>query len=178
MIGFVVFAMALAEGTAYDWLPVILVDEHGFSQGLGAMIFVLFAAMMTLGRFGGGWLLMRFGRLVVVRGSIVLVAAGVAFIVLDDHQVMAGIAVLCWGTGAALAFPLALSAAAEGDDRGADRVKAVATIGYIALLVGPPSLGFVGQQFGLRGARLLVLGLVVVALSLSHAMKPARPLNT
>lgn len=174
MIGFVVFAMALAEGSAYDWLPILLVDEHGFSQALGAMIFVLFAAMMTLGRFGGGWLLKRFGRVVVVRCSIALAAAGVAFIALGQHQVLAGMAVVCWGMGAALGFPVALSAAAEGDHRGSERVKAVATIGYVAMLVGPPALGFVGQQFGLRGAMLLVLSLVLLAFLLSGAMRSPR----
>lgn len=175
MIGFVVFALALAEGAAYDWLPILLVDEHGFSEALGAMIFVLFAAMMTAGRFGGGWLLRRFGRLAVVRGSIALAATGVACIALGHHQVLAGVAVLCWGLGAALGFPVALSAAAEGGERMAERVKAVATIGYIAFLVGPPALGFVGQAFGLRGAMLVVLSLVALSILLSGALRTPKP---
>lgn len=171
MIGFIVFSLALTEGAAYDWLPILLVDEHGFSEALGAMIFVMFAAMMTLGRFGGGWLLKRFDRMIVVRGSITLAAIGVACIALGDSQILAGVSVLCWGIGAALGFPLALSAAAEGDERMDERVKAVATIGYVALLVGPPALGFVGQAFGLRGAMLVVLSLVAVAIFLSGAMR-------
>lgn len=171
MIGFVVFAMALTEGSAYDWLPILLVDEHGFSAALGSLIFVAFAAMMTLGRFGGSFLLKRFGRLVVVRMSIVLAALGVAFISLGHGQLLAGMAVMCWGLGAALGFPVALSAAAEGGAQMNERVKAVATIGYIALLVGPPALGFVGQMFGLRGAMLVVLGFVVIATFMSHAMR-------
>ena len=171
MIGFVVFAMALTEGAAYDWLPILLVDEYGFSAALGSLIFVAFAAMMTLGRFGGSFLLKRFGRLVVVRMSIVLAALGVAFISLGHGQLLAGMAVMCWGLGAALGFPVALSAAAEGGAQMNERVKAVATIGYIALLVGPPALGFVGQMFGLRGAMLVVLSFVVIATFMSHAMR-------
>lgn len=171
MIGFVVFAMALTEGAAYDWLPILLVDEHGFSAAMGSMIFVAFAAMMTLGRFGGSFLLKRFGRLVVVRMSIVLAVLGVAFISLGHGQLLAGMAVMCWGLGAALGFPVALSAAAEGGAQMNERVKAVATIGYIALLVGPPALGFVGQLFGLRGAMLVVLSFIVIAMFMSHAMR-------
>lgn len=171
MIGFVVFAMALAEGAAYDWLPILLVDEHGFSPALGSMIFVVFAAMMTMGRFGGSFLLRRFGRLAVVRASIALAAIGVACIAMGQSQALAGLAVMCWGMGAALGFPVALSAAAEGGGQMNERVKAVATIGYVALLVGPPALGFVGQSFGLRGAMLVVLGFVIVAIFMSRSMR-------
>lgn len=174
MIGLVVFAMALTEGAAYDWLPILLVDEHGFSAALGSMIFVVFAAMMTLGRFGGSFLLKRFGRLVVVRASIMLAAAGVAFIALGHNQTLAGLAVMCWGLGAALGFPVALSAAAEGGGQMGERVKAVATIGYVALLVGPPILGFVGQTFGLRGAMLLVLCFIGLAIFMSGSMRTPR----
>lgn len=171
MIGVVVFAMALTEGAAYDWLPILLVDEHGFSAASGSVIFVVFAAMMTLGRFGGSVLLERFGRVAVVRASIGFAALGVACISLGHGQVLAGMAVMCWGIGAALGFPVALSAAAEGGAQMDERVKAVATIGYIALLVGPPALGFVGQSFGLRGAMLVVVGFIGLALLMSRAMR-------
>lgn len=172
MIGCVVFAMALCEGAAYDWLPILLVDEHGFSAALGSMIFVVFAAVMTLGRFGGSVVLKRWGRLAVVRASIALAGVGVACIALGQSQAVAALAVMCWGMGAALGFPVALSAAAEGDSRQmAQRVQAVATIGYVALLVGPPALGFVGQAFGLRGAMLAVLGFVAAAVLVSHAVR-------
>jgi len=174
MIGFVVFAMALTEGAAYDWLPILLVDEHSFSEAYASLIFVAFAAMMTIGRFSGTFLLKRFGRLAVVRVSIVLGAIGVACIALGHSQWLAGLAVMCWGLGAALGFPLALSAAAEGGGQMAERVKAVAIIGYMALLAGPPALGFLGQTFGLRGAMLAVLAFVVVAIFMSKAMRPAR----
>jgi MFS family permease len=171
MIGFVVFAMALTEGAAYDWLPILLVDEHGFSAALGSMVFVIFAALMTLGRFGGSLLLKRFGRLVVIRGSIAFAALGVGCISLGHGQILASMAVICWGMGAALGFPVALSAAGEGGGQMNERMKAVATIGYIALLVGPPALGFVGQSFSLRGAMLVVLGFVLAAIFMSRSMR-------
>lgn len=172
LICIIVFALALAEGAAYDWLPIMLVDEHGFSATLGSLLFVVFAALMTVGRFSGGVLLNRFGRLAVVRGSIALAAAGVALMVFGQQQWLAGLALMCWGFGVALVFPLAFSAAAEGEGNVAGRVKMIATVGYIALLVGPPSLGFIGQGLGLRGAMAVVLGLIVLALLLSNVMKP------
>lgn len=171
MIGFIVFAIALTEGAAYDWLPILLVDEHGFSASVGSMIFVVFATVMTIGRFAGSVLLKRFGRLALVRGSIALAVLGVACIALGQSQALAALAVVCWGLGAALGFPMALSAAAEGGGQMAERVKAVATIGYVALLVGPPALGFVGHAFGLRGAMLVVLAFAAAAIFLTSAMR-------
>jgi fucose permease len=44
-------AMALAEGTANDWLPLVMVDGHGFDAALGSATYAVFAASMTIGRF-------------------------------------------------------------------------------------------------------------------------------
>lgn len=172
-IGFVVLAMALTEGSAYDWLPIILVDEHNFSAAAGSVFFIVFAVMTTIGRFGCGYFLNRFGRLNVIRFSIILAAIGLAFIALGQGVLMACIAVACWGIGASLGFPLALSAAAEGDGESDmnERVKVVAIIGYIALLAGPPSLGFIGNEYGLRTAMLVVLSFVVLSIFASGAVR-------
>ncbi|MEG9250073.1 hypothetical protein V6S67_18440 [Arthrobacter sp. Soc17.1.1.1] len=35
----------------------------------------------------------------------------------------------------------------------------VATLGYISFLIGPPVLGFLGEEQGLRGALIVPLGL-------------------
>jgi MFS family permease len=53
-------------------------------------------------------------------------------------------------------------------------VSAVATIGYLAFLVGPPLVGFVGEQVGLLNALLIVLGLVAVAGIVSPAAREPR----
>jgi MFS family permease len=55
-----------------------------------------------------------------------------------------------------------MSAAADDPQRAAARVSAVATIGYCAFLVGPPVLGFLGNQFGILHALLLVLVLAAL----------------
>jgi len=56
------------------------------------------------------------------------------------------------------------------------RVSVVATAGYVAFLVGPPLLGFLGEHYGLRSAMLVVLSLVVLAALVARAVaKPATP---
>ena len=78
---------------------------------------------------------------------------------------------VAWGLGCSLGFPVGMSAAAEGPHSAA-RVSAVATLGYVAFLVGPPLLGFLGEHFGLRGAMIVVLAVVVLASFLTSAAKP------
>lgn len=173
MLGMIILALALAEGSAMDWLPLIMVDGHGLSATLGSAIFAGFAAAMTIGRFLGAPLLKRFGNAAVLRASTLVSAAGIALVVFSDNPVVAGVAVLLWGVGAALGFPVTLSAAADSQDP-TSSVAAVATAGYVAFLVGPPLLGFLGEEFGLRGAMILVLVVVALASLLTSAARPAR----
>ena len=163
IIGAVVLAMALAEGTANDWLPLVMVDGHGFDAALGSAIYAVFAASMTIGRFGGGWFIARYGRAAVLCASAIAGAAGLAVVIFVDNQAAAGTAVVLWGLGASLGFPVALSAAGAYGPKSAARVSFVATLGYVAFLVGPPVLGFLGEHYGLRNALIVPLALVVAA---------------
>lgn len=176
IIGAVVLAMALAEGTANDWLPLLMVDGHGFNAALGSTIYAVFAASMTIGRFCGGWFVTRFGRAAVLCASAIAGAAGLAIVIFAENQVAAGAAVILWGLGASLGFPVALSAAGASGVDSAARVSLVATIGYVAFLVGPPVLGFLGEHFGLRAALIVPLVFVLAAALLAPriSQRPSR----
>ncbi|MFJ9899990.1 MFS transporter [Streptomyces sp. NPDC091280] len=171
LIGGIVLAMALAEGAANDWLPLLMVDGHGMTATAGSLVYAGFAAAMTLGRFAGTFFLDRFSRTVVVRASALSGALGLLIVIVSDNAVLAGAAVLLWGLGAALGFPLALSAAGESGPDQTARVGLVAVIGYVAFLVGPPGLGFLGGHFGLRTAMLVVLTCVLCAALLAPAVE-------
>ncbi|MFB4262745.1 MFS transporter [Nonomuraea sp. GTA35] len=170
LIGAIVLAMALAEGAANDWLPLLMVDGHGVDATAGSLVYTGFAAAMTIGRFGGAYFLDRFGRTAVVRASAVSGAIGLLLVIFSDNAVLAGAAVLFWGLGASLGFPVALSAAGETGPDETARVSLVATIGYVAFLVGPPGLGFLGDHWGLRTAMLVVLAFVISAVFLAPAV--------
>ncbi|CSE40804.1 MFS transporter [Shigella sonnei] len=143
LIGVVVLAMAFAEGSANDWLPLLMVDGHGFSPTSGSLIYAGFTLGMTVGRFTGGWFIDRYSRV----ASVVL-----------------------WGLGASLGFPLTISAASDTGPDAPTRVSVVATTGYLAFLVGPPLLGYLGEHYGLRSAMLVVLALVILAAIVAKAV--------
>lgn len=170
LIGVVVLAMAFAEGSANDWLPLLMVDGHGFSPTSGSLIYAGFTLGMTVGRFTGGWFIDRYSRVAVVRASALLGGLGIAMIIFVDVDWIAGVSVILWGLGASLGFPLTISAASDTGPDAPTRVSVVATTGYLAFLVGPPLLGFLGEHYGLRSAMLVVLGLVIIAALVARAV--------
>ncbi|MGO1539780.1 MAG: MFS transporter [Leucobacter sp.] len=172
LIGGIVLAMALAEGTANDWLPLIMVDGHGFSPSAGSAVFMVFAISMTVGRFAGGPVLRRFGRAAVLAASAVFGVIGMALVAFVDHQAVAAVAVVLWGLGTSLGFPVAISAAGDSGPNAAARVSLVATLGYIAFLVGPPLLGFVGEHVGLRYSLIIPMVIMAAAVFFARATRP------
>ncbi len=163
LIGVMVLALAMTEGTANDWLAVALVDGHDVSHAVGVAGFAVFVLAMTAGRFVGTGLIDRFGRVAVLWGTMVLAGAGVLLIVFADDPVVVVTGIVLWGVGASLGFPVGMSAAADDPVRAASRVSVVSTIGYAAFLAGPPFLGFVGDQVGTLKALLVVAVLLMPA---------------
>ena len=175
LIGLIVLGMAFAEGSANDWLALAMVDGHGVDNATGALVFGVFVTAMTIGRVFGVFLLDRFGRVPVLRMSALLAGIGLTTMIFAPNAGLAAAGVVAWGLGSALGFPVGMSAAADDPKTAAARVSAVATIGYLAFLVGPPLVGFVGEHMGLLNALLIVLGLVAVAGIVSPAARePAR----
>ncbi|MGY3386647.1 putative MFS family arabinose efflux permease [Paenibacillus polymyxa] len=172
LIGIIVLGMAFAEGAANDWLPLTMVDGYGVDSLTGSYMYGLFVAAMTIGRFTGGFILDKYGRIPVLKGSAVLAAVGITLVIWGQHDLLAGLGILLWGLGASLGFPVGLSAAGDDPRGAAIRVGAVATIGYIAFLVGPPGLGLLGEQVGLLHALIVVLIGVMAAGLISGAAQP------
>ncbi len=163
IIGLIVLGMGFAEGSANDWLALAMVDGRGVDEPTGALYFGIFAVAMTAGRIAGVWVLDRFGRVPVLRGSALLGLVGLAILILIPNPIAAAIGIFAWGLGASLGFPVGMSAAADDPTKAAARVAAVATVGYFAFLVGPPLIGFLGEHVGLLSAFWVVLVLIGLA---------------
>lgn len=173
LISLVVLAMAFAEGAANDWLPLVMVDGHGVSRAGSTVFYAGFVAATAVGRFAGNPLVDRFGKMPLLQASGLTAAVGVALVVFAADLWLAGAGALVWGLGVSLGFPVALSAAGESGDKPESRVSTASTIGYVAFLVGPPSLGFVGEHVGLRVAVGSVLVVAVLATLAARAVPRA-----
>lgn len=175
LIGLMVLALALTEGTANDWLALALKDGYGAPESLAVLGFAGFVSAMTIGRLLGSRLLDRFGRVRVLYGTIGLALAGVLILVLGDHPAAAVVGILLWGFGASLGFPVGMSAAADDPRRAAARVSVVSTVGYTAFLAGPPLIGFVGDLVGTLDSLLVVALLLVPSALLVPAAREQKP---
>lgn len=174
LVGLMVLALALTEGTANDWLTVALVDGYDLPDWAGALGFGLFVTAMTAGRVVGTSVLDRYGRVAVLWSTMTLAGVGVLLTVLAGNVVVAMVGVALWGLGASLGFPVGMSAAADDPRRAAARVSVVSTIGYTAFLAGPPLIGFVADHVGTLDALLVVAVLLVPSALVVPAAREAR----
>lgn len=172
LIGLVVLAAALTEGAANDWVSLAVVDGFDVSHALGAVGFGVFVTAMTAMRLFGTALLDRFGRVVVLRITAALALVGLLLFCLVGPLWLALVGVVFWGAGAALGFPVGMSAAADDPLRAAARVSVVSTIGYSAFLAGPPLLGLLADAVGYRNALLAIAVPIVLGLLVTNAAAP------
>ena len=174
LIGVVVLGATLTEGAGNDWIAKAAVDGLGQQQSTGALLFAVFVLAMTAMRFFGGRAIDAYGRVAVLKASMAAAALGLGLFVLAGDVWLATAGAALWGVGAALAFPVGMSAAADDPQHAAARVSVVSTLGYIAFLAGPPLLGYLGDVTGIRLALLAIVAPILVALLLAGAAKPVR----
>ena len=174
LVGVLVLCFAFVEGTANDWLAIALVDGHGTSDAVGALGFACFVAAMTASRTVGGSLLTRYGRTAVLRATALLSAGGLLLVVLSSALPVVLLGALLWGAGAALGFPVGMSAAADDEVGAAVRVSVVSSIGYTAFLAGPPLVGLLAEpeRLGVLRALLVVFVALLVGAAVARSAAP------
>jgi cyanate permease len=100
----------------------------------------------------------------VARTLLVLLGVGaiIVFFAPAEAPALIGLGLTGMGTGAI--FPLAMSAAAQRTDRpAATNVAALAQTSFGTFLLGPPLLGLVAQELGVRWSFGIALPLVVAS---------------
>ena len=172
LVGLMVLGFAFTEGSANDWMAVAMVDGYGTGAAVGALGFGVFVTAMTVGRLFGGTALDRFGRVPVLRATAALGLAGLLLVLLGGSPQVAMAGAVLWGFGAALGFPVGMSAGADDPARAAVRVSVVSSIGYTAFLAGPPLIGLLAEHVGILRALFVVVG--ALTLGLAAAAPPGR----
>jgi len=175
LIGVFVLCMAFTEGTGNDWLALAVIDGYGAPAVAGPLTFAAFLAAMTVGRWFGTRVLDRFGRVPTLRASALLALAGLLLVVFGTVLPVAVVGSVLWGLGAALGFPVGMSAAADDPRRSAARVSVVASIGYTAFLAGPPLVGFLGDHVGVLKALTVTAGVLGLAALIAGSTAPLAP---
>lgn len=177
MLGALVLGLGLAEGAAGDWVALSMVDGHHSTAAIGAAGYGIFVSAMTIGRFAGTVVLDKYGRVAVLRVGAALAILGLGLFVFAPTAEVALAALVFWGLGSALGFPVAMSAASDDPEHAAARVSVVSTVGYGAFLGGPPLLGLLAEHVGVLHSLLAVLVMLVVAFFLTPVVRKPKYLD-
>ena len=177
LIGVVIMAAALSEGSANDWLSLAVVDGFDRSEAVGGAVLGVFVGAMTVVRLLGTRLIDRFGRVVVLRASGLVSIVGLLLFGFAPSLSLAGVGVVAWGFGAALAVPIGIAAASDDPLRAAGRVAVVSSFSSVASIAAPPLLGIAAGVTGARHALVLIVvamvACVVLSRSVAHQDEPA-----
>jgi MFS family permease len=173
-LGALAFCALLAEGSVGDWSAILLDRETEAGPSLAALGLASFSLTMGFGRLAADPLAERLGRAAVIRGGGLLAAGGLALALAGGTAAtgIAGFAIM--GCGLAGLFPLALSAATEGDDAAAPALAAVSTTGYLGFIAGPALIGLLSDATSLPTALALVAVLCLGAAALGGAAGRSR----
>jgi MFS family permease len=172
LVGLVLLAASLSEGSAGTWLALAVVDGFDARESLGAVAYGTFVGAMTVVRFAGTGLIDRFGRVAVLRASGASALVGLLLFGLAPTLPLAWLGIVAWGCGAALANPIAISAASDDPVHAAARVAVASSFSTVAMLAAPPLLGLLADTVGVRTALLAITGAVVLSLALAGQVRP------
>ncbi|MEO9776432.1 MAG: MFS transporter [Roseibium sp.] len=162
------FGTTLVEGAVADWAAVYLRDAFAAGPGLAGLGISVFSLCLATTRLFGDRLrqVAPPGRL--GQGLAVVALVGLAGIWLAPGAPAALAALGILGVGAALAFPLGVSAAASAP--GTSAASNVAVLSFVALLgflVGPLIIGPLADAYGIRAGLMALAPMIGLSLVLA-----------
>ena len=142
------FCYCALETTAGLWASSYLTLAKGVSAGTAASFASLFYIGITVGRAASGFLTMKFNDTQMIRLGEVILAVGVAALLLPGPQVLALPGLVLVGLGCAPIYPSVIHS--TPDHFGADKSQAVIGIqmasAYVGNLVMPPLFGLLANN--------------------------------
>jgi len=170
IVGLLGLCGTIGEGSAGDWGAVLARDTFDATPFVSTLPFICFSAAMVIGRLFGDRLAHRYGPMKLIVGGGLIAGIGLGCGLLFGGIVGVIFGWLTMGIGLSTVIPMLFSQAGEiaknrfdGQFAPSEGVAMVSGIAYFGFLVGPPTLGFLGDAIGLRWAMLVpaVLALVM-----------------
>jgi MFS family permease len=170
IVGLLGTCAAVGEGSAGDWGAILARDTFDATPFVSTLPYICFSAAMVIGRLFGDRAASKYGPMNLIVGGGLIAGIG-----LGGGLLLGGIGgvIFGWlaaGIGLSTVIPMLFSQAGEiaktrfeGQFAPSEGVAMVSGIAYFGFLVGPPTLGFLGDAVGLRWAMLVpaVLALIM-----------------
>lgn len=168
MIGFLTFISFLIEGAMSDWSALFLNTEKGIDIAVAPLGFMYFNLTMTIGRFLGDAITTRWDPARLVPGGYLCGALGLMAVIFAPPS----ITMICFallGIGLANIIPLLFSVlGVQKVIPMGQALSTATTMGYAGVLIGPAFIGFLSHATSLSLAFMVLVGLLVLSIFLSH----------
>jgi MFS family permease len=170
IVGLLGLCGTIGEGSAGDWGAVLARDTFDATPFVSTLPFICFSAAMVIGRLFGDRLASKYGPMKLIVGGGLIAGIGLGGGLLFGGMMGVIFGWLTMGIGLSTVIPMLFTQAGEiaknrfdGQFAPSEGVAMVSGIAYFGFLVGPPTLGFLGDAIGLRWAMLVpaVLALVM-----------------
>lgn len=165
LLGAICFCCAICEGAMADWSSLYYKQVLNDLQRVSTTGYMIFACMMALGRLVGDGVIgkLSYKKALMLDGALVTIGLLLATSIPHQAAVLIGFGLI--GFGVATVIPIVYSLSAKTTTMNTSAaLAAVSTVGFSGFLVGPPVIGFIAHQTGLRMALMLLalLGLIIL----------------
>ncbi len=167
--GGIVLIAFLTENAAENWSALHIEKTLGGSPAEGALGPAALALTMGFARLAGQGFANRVDPVRLLCGGAVLAALGALVAAFATSPMMAYAGFIVMGIGASVVAPTAFSLVGQYAEPAA-RARAVARatlLGYFGYFFGPPMLGLIAGQFGLRMAFVFTACVLLMVLILA-----------
>ena len=174
--GGIVLLAFLTENAAENWSALHIEQTLGGSPSNGAMGPAMMAITMGLARVLGQGVAQRVPPLWLLSGGAVISASGAITAALAGSISIAYLGFVVMGIGSSVIAPTAFSLVGQMANPQA-RARAVARatlLGYFGYFFGPPMIGFIAGQLGLRFAFVFAAVMLLTVPLLARALLRVR----
>ena len=170
LVGVCLSAMLL-EGASMDWSAIYMRNEFNPGPFISGIAVASFAFFQAGTRFFADGFVDRYSPTAVARTLLVILLVATIVVFFSPWPVLSLVGFALIGIGTSALFPLSMSAAAQRTDRPAViNVASLAQTSFTIFLLGPPLLGGVAQEWGIRWSYGIGLPLIILSLALAPAL--------
>jgi MFS family permease len=172
VLGTLAFLFLLSEGAAMDWASLHAQQHLDASPALGATAFGAFVAAMTVGRLLVDRIAHRIGPVAVARRGSVVAAIGMIVVIISPALPLTVGGWILFGLGLAGGVPQVFTAAGNLQAESGRALARVVGVGYVAMMAGPATIGWLAQISSLAVAMVLPLCAVTICALCASAVEP------
>lgn len=161
--GIIAFCCMTGEGSMVDWSAIFMNKVVGQNEVLSAWAFGTFGVAMTIGRVFGDYFTLKLGKqkLMLIDALLSIAGLGIALAFVSVWSTFLGFFLV--GLGLSTIVPIVFSSAGNLKNISPSVGISMATsIGYTGFFIGPPTIGYLAEAFGLRVGLGFVLFLFVM----------------